>query len=88
MLIASYILPSLVSGIIGYVTNDIAIRMLFRPHTAKHIMGWRVPFTPGIIPKEKGQVSQSRSHNQQLRTEIRTQPLSQYSATKMLWPTI
>ena len=26
--------------------------MLFRPHTAKHIMGWRVPFTPGIIPKE------------------------------------
>ena len=81
MLIASYIIPSLVSGIIGYVTNDIAIRMLFRPHTAKHIMGWRVPFTPGIIPKEKGQVSQSCSHNQQLRTEIRTQPLSQYSAT-------
>lgn len=39
MLIASYILPSLVSGIIGYVTNDIAIRMLFRPHTAKHFMG-------------------------------------------------
>lgn len=36
MLIASYILPSLVSGIIGYVTNNIAIRMLFRPHTEQH----------------------------------------------------
>lgn len=37
MLIASYIIPSLVSGIIGYVTNDIAIRMLFRPHTEQHL---------------------------------------------------
>lgn len=54
MLIASYILLSLVGGFIGYVTNDIAIRMLFRPHTAKHFMGWRVPFTPSIIVNEKG----------------------------------
>lgn len=54
MLIASYILPSLVSVIIGYVTNDIAIRMLFRPHMAKHFMGWSVPFTPSIIVNEKG----------------------------------
>ena len=59
MLIASYILPSLVSGIIGYVTYDIAIRMLFRPHTAKHFMGWRVPFTPGIIPKEKERIAEA-----------------------------
>lgn len=38
MIITSYILAPLVGGVIGYVTNDIAIRMLFRPHTAKHIM--------------------------------------------------
>ena len=50
MFITLYIIPPLVGGVIGYVTNDIAIRMLFRPHTAKHIMGWRIPFTPGIIP--------------------------------------
>ena len=49
----------MVGGFIGYVTNDIAIRMLFRPHTAKHIMGWRVPFTPGIIPKEKGRIAEA-----------------------------
>ena len=59
MIITSYILPPLVGGVIGYVTNDIAIRMLFRPHTAKHIMGWRIPFTPGIIPKEKGRIAEA-----------------------------
>ena len=59
MFITLYILPPLVGGFIGYVTNDIAIRMLFRPHTAKHIMGWRVPFTPGIIPKEKGRIAEA-----------------------------
>ncbi len=35
-MIWTYILPPLVGGIIGYVTNDIAIRMLFRPHTEQH----------------------------------------------------
>ncbi len=59
MIIPSYILPPLVGGVIGFVTNDIAIRMLFRPHTAKHIMGWRIPFTPGIIPKEKGRIAEA-----------------------------
>ena len=59
MIITSNILTPLVGGVIGYVTNDIAIRMLFRPHTAKHIMGWRVPFTPGIIPKEKGRIAEA-----------------------------
>ena len=59
MMVPSYILAPLVGGVIGYVTNDIAIRMLFRPHTAKHIMGWRVPFTPGIIPKEKGRIAEA-----------------------------
>ena len=59
MFITLYIIPPLVGGVIGYVTNDIAIRMLFRPHTAKHIMGWRVPFTPGIIPKEKGRIAEA-----------------------------
>ena len=59
MIITSYIIAPLVGGIIGYVTNDIAIRMLFRPHTAKHIMGWRIPFTPGIIPKEKGRIAEA-----------------------------
>ena len=53
----SYVLAPVLGGIIGYITNDIAIRMLFRPHKAKYIMGLHVPFTPGIIPKEKGRIA-------------------------------
>lgn len=55
----SYIIAPLLGGVIGYITNDIAIRMLFRPHKAKYIMGVHIPFTPGIIPKEKGRIADS-----------------------------
>lgn len=55
----SYVVTPLLGGIIGYITNDIAIRMLFRPHKAKYIMGMHVPFTPGIIPKEKGRIAEA-----------------------------
>nr|WP_175586988.1 DUF445 family protein [Nostoc sp. UIC 10630] len=40
-------------GIIGYFTNDIAIKMLFRPYKAIYIAGRRVPFTPGLIPRNQ-----------------------------------
>lgn len=53
----SYIFAPALGGIIGYITNDIAIRMLFRPHKAKYIIGVHIPFTPGIIPKEKGRIA-------------------------------
>lgn len=55
----NYIIAPLLGGVIGYITNDIAIRMLFRPRTAKHIFGWHVPFTPGLIPKGKGRLADS-----------------------------
>lgn len=55
----SYIIAPLLGGVIGYITNDIAIRMLFRPHTAKYIFGIHIPFTPGIIPKEKGRIAEA-----------------------------
>ena len=48
-----------VGAVIGYITNDIAIRMLFRPHQAKYFMGIHIPFTPGIIPKEKSRIAAS-----------------------------
>jgi uncharacterized membrane protein YheB (UPF0754 family) len=52
-----YLIGPAVGAVIGYITNDIAIRMLFRPHQAKYIMGIHVPFTPGIIPKEKARIA-------------------------------
>ena len=59
MIPLSYIFTPLIAAGIGYVTNDIAIRMLFRPHKAKYIFGRRVWFTPGVIPKEKGRIAAS-----------------------------
>ena len=55
----SYIIAPLLGGVIGYITNDIAIRMLFRPHIAKYVFGIHIPFTPGIIPKEKGRIAEA-----------------------------
>lgn len=58
-MIWTYIIPPFVGAVIGYVTNDIAIRMLFCPHKAKHLFGMQLPFTPGIIPKEKGRIAEA-----------------------------
>ena len=52
-----YIIPPLLGGVIGYVTNYIAIRMLFRPLRAWRILGMRVPLTPGIIPAKRGELA-------------------------------
>ena len=54
-----YLIGPAVGAVIGYITNDIAIRMLFRPHEAKYFMGFHIPFTPGIIPKEKSRIAAS-----------------------------
>ncbi|SFL40659.1 Uncharacterized membrane protein YheB, UPF0754 family [Gracilibacillus orientalis] len=42
---------------IGGLTNSIAIKMLFRPYEAKYIGKWKVPFTPGVIPKRRDQLA-------------------------------
>lgn len=55
----SYIVAPLTGGVIGYITNAIAIKMLFRPHTEKRLFGMKIPFTPGIIPKRKGKIAAS-----------------------------
>ncbi len=48
-----WILPPLLGAIIGYVTNRIAIKMLFRPLNPKRFLGIRVPLTPGVIPRNR-----------------------------------
>jgi len=53
-----YIGVPLGAALIGYVTNWVAIRMLFRPHTAKRVLGLRVPFTPGVIPARRGEMAE------------------------------
>lgn len=54
-----WVLPPLLGAVIGYITNALAIRMLFRPLTEKRILGIRIPLTPGIIPRRRYQLSES-----------------------------
>ena len=53
------IIAPLVGGAIGYITNDLAIRMLFRPRRAIYIGKFHVPFTPGLIPSQQGRIAVS-----------------------------
>lgn len=48
-----YIAPPVLGAIIGYFTNDLAIKMLFRPYRAIYFAGRRLPFTPGLIPRNQ-----------------------------------
>ena len=45
------IIQMAIGAFIGGMTNELAIRMLFRPYKPIYIGKWRVPFTPGLIPK-------------------------------------
>ncbi|WP_035984273.1 DUF445 domain-containing protein [Leptolyngbya sp. KIOST-1] len=45
--------PPIIGGTIGYFTNDIAIKMLFRPYRPLYLAGRRLPFTPGLIPSNQ-----------------------------------
>ena len=53
------ILTLVVSGVIGYATNYIAVKMLFRPLKPVYIFGKQLPFTPGIIPKGKPRLAKA-----------------------------
>ncbi len=48
-----FLAPPVVGGVIGYFTNDIAIKMLFRPYRPIYIGDRRLPFTPGLIPSNQ-----------------------------------
>ncbi len=51
--IVSLVTTPLVAGVVGYITNKIAIKMLFRPYEPKwYTLGWQ-----GIVPKTRPKVA-------------------------------
>lgn len=51
--IYSYLITPLVTGLVGYSTNWLAIKMLFRPHKKSLLsFGWQ-----GVIPKNRGKLA-------------------------------
>ncbi|MEG0918528.1 MAG: DUF445 family protein [Anaerovoracaceae bacterium] len=53
------ILGPIIGAIIGYCTNFIAVKMLFRPLKPIYIGKFKVPFTPGIIPKRRDSMAKA-----------------------------
>ena len=57
--IVRFVAPVALGGIIGAFTNYIAIKMMFRPYSEKRLLGFVVPFTPGIIPKRQNALAKA-----------------------------
>jgi uncharacterized membrane protein YheB (UPF0754 family) len=55
----AYAGPPLLGAFIGYLTNKVAIKMLFRPLKPWRVMGIRVPMTPGVIPAKRHELAQN-----------------------------
>lgn len=53
----TFLIGPAVGGVIGGLTNKVAIKMLFRPYNPKYIGKIHIPLTPGIIPKEKERIA-------------------------------
>lgn len=51
-----YILPPIVGAGIGWLTNYVAIKLLFRPHVPVNILGFKLQ---GLIPKRRVEISRS-----------------------------
>lgn len=54
---ANILIGTITGAIIGGITNGIAIKMLFRPLNPVKIGRFTLPFTPGVIPKEKVRIA-------------------------------
>ena len=46
-------------GLVGFLTNVIALQMVFKPYQEKRILGFKVPFTPGVVAKNKNRFGSS-----------------------------
>jgi len=53
MNLVAIITPPLLGAFIGWITNWVAIRMLFRPLRPWKVFGVRLPMTPGVIPSKR-----------------------------------
>ena len=57
MEVLHYIAGPLLGAVIGYCTNWLAVKMLFKPLEPIKVFGRTLPFTPGVIPKNRGRIA-------------------------------
>lgn len=58
-MILKYLITPIMGTVIGYGTNYLAVKMLFRPRNEVKILGHTLPFTPGAIPKGKPRLAKA-----------------------------
>lgn len=51
------LLLGVVGAAVGAATNYMAIKMLFRPYKPIYFYKWKLPLTPGLIPKRRGDLA-------------------------------
>ena len=54
-----FLVPPAFGALIGYFTNYVAIKMLFRPLRPYYLFGRRIPFTPGLIPSKREKLAEA-----------------------------
>ena len=54
-----FLIPPALGALIGYITNYVAIKMIFRPLKPYYILGKKVPFTPGLIPSKREKLAEA-----------------------------
>lgn len=59
MIELKYIINPVMGTIIGFGTNFIAVKMLFRPYKPIKIGKFTLPFTPGVIPKRRADIAKA-----------------------------
>ncbi len=53
MIYLNFIIFPVIGALIGALTNEIAIKMLFRPYKPIKLGNVTLPFTPGVIPAQR-----------------------------------
>ncbi len=56
---ASLITSILTYGFVGYITNVIALWMIFHPYQEKRLLGLKIPQTPGVVARNKPRFASS-----------------------------
>lgn len=74
----SMVAGPVVGAVIGYFTNSIAVKMMFRPLHPVKIGDFTLPFTPGLIPKGKSRLAKA------IGTTVGEQLLTKESLTESL----
>jgi len=55
----NFIIFPVIGAVIGALTNELAIKMLFRPYAPVKVGGMTLPFTPGVIPSQREVIAQN-----------------------------